>query len=237
MNTDCIFNIILYSDIHHVTKIISLNSYTKTLLNTYLWQLLCERDYENLSNKINESSLIQKYIVCNCLNKFKSKFKLEISLEKLYNMEMLKFYYVKTQSSNPFTVESITHSKFQELVITYNQIIPIPNNLLKLQNLKHLYLDGNHLESVPAELGLLHNLKRLGLEHNNLTIIPKELSQLQNLEYLSLAYNQLISIPIELLQLSELKELNLLGNLLTIPTEFFQLPNLKVIRQSLIYTN
>ena len=60
MDTDCLFNILLFSDIKCITKVFSLTSHTKKLNTTHMWKLLCERDYSNL---ITKNNFLEKYSI------------------------------------------------------------------------------------------------------------------------------------------------------------------------------
>ncbi|HKQ46748.1 MAG TPA: COR domain-containing protein [Phycisphaerae bacterium] len=103
--------------------------------------------------------------------------------------------------------------------------------LVELEALERLWLQGNQLAEVPKELGELKELKELRLHNNQLTTVPKELGQLKSLTELRLHNNQLTSVPKELGELKALKELFLQNNeLAAVPKELGELKALTELR-------
>ena len=100
----------------------------------------------------------------------------------------------------------------------------------KIQDIKHINLDGWNLKSIPEEIFELRTLKSLSLEFNQLTEIPDEISNLTSLTRLYLNYNSLESLPESIGRLSSLKSLSLIHNNIShLPKSLKDLENLKHI--------
>jgi leucine-rich repeat protein SHOC2 len=95
------------------------------------------------------------------------------------------------------------------LNLKYNQLIGLPNQLVKLSRLTHLNLSHNRLKNLPKCIGNLSNLTDLDLSSNQLTSLPMSIDRLSKLTYLNLSANQLTSLPHSLANLSSLTHLNL----------------------------
>ena len=100
----------------------------------------------------------------------------------------------------------------------------------KIQEVKHVNLDGWALKSIPRKIFDLNYLKSLSLEHNQITEIPTEISSLISLKSLYLDYNHLTILPETIGKLSLLKELSITNNDITnLPKAIKNLRNLKHI--------
>jgi hypothetical protein len=98
----------------------------------------------------------------------------------------------------------------------------------KIQEIKHVNLDGWSLKSIPEEIFELTSLKSLSLEFNHLTEIPDEISNLTSLTRLYLDYNSLEVIPESIGKLSLLKGLSIIhNNISLLPESLKDLENLK----------
>ncbi len=122
----------------------------------------------------------------------------------------------------------------QFFLVNNNLTGPIPPELGKLTDLKHVCLDSNALSgSIPSELGDLVNLETLTASTNALSDpIPSSLGNLANLKVLSLGGNSLSDpIPSELGKLANLKFLFLSANELSgsIPSSLGNLENLIIL--------
>lgn len=69
MNNDCIFNVLLYSELSNICNCLIINKTVKNISNKYFWKLLCERDYYYVINKLECNSLLEKYILFHNINK------------------------------------------------------------------------------------------------------------------------------------------------------------------------
>lgn len=100
----------------------------------------------------------------------------------------------------------------------------------KIQDIKHVNLDGWGLKSIPQEVFELNNLKSLSLEFNELSEIPSEISNLTSLTRLYLNYNLLELLPESIGKLSSLKSLSIIHNRIShLPESLKDLENLKHI--------
>jgi len=95
----------------------------------------------------------------------------------------------------------------------YNKkdLVPLPKNIGKLENLQNFCFSDNNLEGW-SELLKLKNLKFLDLSNCNLTEIPESISQLKYLEELNLSNNAITVLPEGLMELDNLKALYLNNN-------------------------
>jgi len=118
----------------------------------------------------------------------------------------------------------------EELDLSNNQLIEIPELIGNLTNLTMLGLISNQLTRIPESISNLTNLKNLALLDNQLIEIPESIGNLTNLLKLSLDKNKLTILPESLGNLTALKELYLDDNQLTeIPESVRNMPNLKII--------
>ncbi|XP_050399386.1 leucine-rich repeat-containing protein 27 isoform X1 [Patella vulgata] len=98
-------------------------------------------------------------------------------------------------------------------------LLQIPEEILQMPTLEHLYLEGNELSFLPDEFfDCLPNLKWLDLRRNQLTRLPSVyLGRHQNLRNLLLEFNNLKSLPLELGLVKSLSGLNSSNNPLEFP--------------------
>lgn len=100
----------------------------------------------------------------------------------------------------------------------------------KIQEVKHVNLDGWGLQTIPPEVFELNNLRSLSLEFNELKELPKEISNLTALKHLHLSYNLLEALPDSIGKLSLLKSLTIKHNNISyLPESIKNLKNLKYI--------
>ncbi len=100
----------------------------------------------------------------------------------------------------------------------------------KIQDIKHVNLDGWGLISIPQEVFELTNLKSLSLEFNELTEIPDEISNLVSLKHLHLDYNSLETLPESIGKLLSLKSFSIIhNNIAHLPESIKYLNNLKYV--------
>lgn len=89
----------------------------------------------------------------------------------------------------------------QELILTENFLIEMPNSLGRMTRLNNLNVDRNALASLPSEIGNLTNLGVLSLRDNKLTKLPAELGNCVSLHVLDVSGNRLQNLPYSLVNL------------------------------------
>lgn len=232
MNINCLFHVSLLCNLQTIIKLLSLSKHAKSLNHTYLWHLLCRRDYETLSVELNKHNFLKTYIACHDILKIKHQLSLEEDVNEIYDLQTLDLSW-KGNPKIPMTYipTSIAHLKNLTYInLSNNSIKNIPTELMQLTNLQELYICHNKLTTIPSEISQLTNLKNLDIGNNELISIPSEICQLSNLQYLWLSCNKLSSIPNYLYKLTKLELLHLVINQLTnIPSELTQLNNLRVL--------
>lgn len=219
MNSDLLFNVILFSDIQEIVKILSVSLNIKRLNNNYLWGILCGRDYKELCDEINKYVFYRKYdsklmySICHKINEvskmvrfgcfpealFLAK-RIDLNNKKLrripggikylHNLEVINF----SNNNLPIPVEFMNLYHIEELNMNFNQIVSVPRQFAIMSSLKNLYLQNNNLVSVPKELAGLPILETLVLSYNQLKHIHKNFAKMPNLKYLHLSNNNLIRI-------------------------------------------
>ncbi|PPR88514.1 hypothetical protein GOBAR_AA32173 [Gossypium barbadense] len=116
------------------------------------------------------------------------------------------------------------------LDVSYNEILSIPLEIEKMENLVSLNLTRNLIVHLPSAIGLLTNLTHLIMNSNPLrSIIPPQIWNLKKLMTLHLGNCQLyVSIPPNIGKLKSLVNLNLSNNMLVgpIPSSVNNLTNL-----------
>jgi len=121
------------------------------------------------------------------------------------------------------------YSKLETLYIQHtNSSKTIPENILKLTNLKNLILRNTEIEVIPTTIQNLSKLEVLNLDFNNIKELPSEIYNLRTLKKLNIRDNKIGMISSAIENLSNLEELKLSNNFIKeLPNEIFNLPNLK----------
>lgn len=89
----------------------------------------------------------------------------------------------------------------QELILTENFLVELPNSLGRMRRLNNLNVDRNALVAIPSEVGNLTNLGVLSLRDNKLTKLPAELGNCVSLHVLDVSGNRLQYLPYSLVNL------------------------------------
>lgn len=89
----------------------------------------------------------------------------------------------------------------QELILTENFLIELPNSIGRMSKLNNLNVDRNALTSLPPEIGQLINLGVLSLRDNKLERLPSELGNCTMLHVLDVSGNRLQYLPYSLVNL------------------------------------
>lgn len=89
----------------------------------------------------------------------------------------------------------------QELILTENFLVELPNSIGRMKKLNNLNVDRNALISLPPDIGNLTNLGVLSLRDNKLTKLPNELGNCAALHVLDVSGNRLQYLPYSLVNL------------------------------------
>lgn len=236
MNSDCIFNILLYLNKNIIAKLLNLSKslYIKNIKNnSYFWKLLCERDYSELTARFDDDYYLIYEKCCgidkcnNILKKQHMYCPYNDTLIQLYDRDSLDIFHIQKE----FISEIKYLQNLRYLVIVNLLSNEIPIELSYLSNLHELNLSDNSISIIPDELYSLKNLAELNLENNCIKYISDKIEKLENLENLNLKNNLLKKIPSEIGNLSKLEYLNLSNNkrLKLLPTELGKLDKLNIL--------
>lgn len=223
MNCDVIFNLLLYLDHNTITKCLTLCKYVNSNNKTYLWKLLCERDYPDIN--LNKP-YYDTYKLCFKINKLITRMELGTNIKKFYFTTNLRFNgsNINDHKMNKYYDVIFDFPNINYLDFTYNSITKISPRISNLTNITNINFESNKIESIPLELLELSELKELYLGDNKITYIPNEINKLKNLRILDLYDNKLTEVPIELSKIKSLKELNLeKNNIMWIPTNLLKI--------------
>lgn len=89
----------------------------------------------------------------------------------------------------------------QELILTENFLIRLPESIGEMTKLSNLNVDRNALEFIPNEIGTCISLGVLSLRDNKLKKLPSELGNCASLHVLDVSGNQLHNLPYSLVNL------------------------------------
>ena len=106
-------------------------------------------------------------------------------------------------------------NRLETLDLGGNKFTELPSGLLKLRNLKELYLDresGLDFRSAFILLGKLPSLRILHLESNGLKVLPETINDIHSLEVLYLNGNQLSMVDLKRNRLQQLMLVDLEHN-------------------------
>ena len=125
-------NIIMNLPISSIGNLMLINKELHQKMTNYIWKLLYNRDYENITIEENDNIFLEKYVKCISLVRLKTKLKLNNEINEIHNL--------------------------QKLDLHNSQITLIPSEIGKLINLQRLDLYNNQITSIPSEIGKLINL-------------------------------------------------------------------------------
>jgi Leucine-rich repeat (LRR) protein len=126
----------------------------------------------------------------------------------------LKFCSRLTQDN--FFNQLIKYVKLKTLLLDFNFLSKISNNIWSLSKLEKLSLSNNKLITISEDIYMLGNLKELYLQNNFLEILPESICNLTNLQLLHLSNNKLTYLPENLNKLTKLQNISIMSNNLTI---------------------
>lgn len=108
--------------------------------------------------------------------------------------------------------EIVKLADLRELYITNCEIGNVPENINNLTNLTSLKINACHLNDFPINFTLLKSLQNIVLQNNELTCIPEKLLDLPNLNSLILSINNISEIPDNIVSHKTLNYVELWGN-------------------------
>jgi len=134
------------------------------------------------------------------------------------------FFFFQTTAHAQVEIDSSDYFNQQPVFRSLKKALRNPNKVYKLD------LKSSSLKEFPVEILKLKNLRTLFLDSNQIEILPVQLDQLQNLRTLSLSYNKIHEIPAAMGNLQNLLNLFLDYNAVSVfPREFFFLRGLRVL--------
>lgn len=131
--------------------------------------------------------------------------------------------------------EKFEYSIVKSLLIGYNPIKVIPNEITNAKNLKNLSINYSPQFNFESSIETIRQLKleSLSINNSNLMYLPLELGEIKTLRNLSLANNHIKEIPEYLFLNSKFYSLDLSGNLISIlPKEIKSQLNLTYLNLS-----
>ncbi|KAM4749155.1 volume-regulated anion channel subunit LRRC8C-like [Rhinophrynus dorsalis] len=102
------------------------------------------------------------------------------------------------------------------LRLSKNIISTITSHIVKVSNLKSLYLNSNKLVTIFTGVFNLTKLCCLDLSKNNIHTVPPDIKKLVELEYFSVSHNNLTSLPDELFSCTKIQTLLLSHNKISV---------------------
>lgn len=127
-----------------------------------------------------------------------------------------------------------TASKTGVLQLSDHKLKEVPPEVINLgEILRNLDLSKNKLSNMPDDILRLKNLKLFNLDTNKLQKLPDSIVNMKKLEVLNISSNALSSLPLSFSNLSCLKQLYLNNNNFRhFPLQLIGLPNLEVVELS-----
>lgn len=136
---------------------------------------------------------------------------------------------IKSEMIMTITIDSNSNLQKEDSII----VTPVLDEVLRKSELRVLLLDYDSISLIPQEIGNLKKLRHLQLSNNLIEILPDTISYLTELYYLDLSNNKIKNIQFDIGNLSHLRYLDLSNNQLeNLPEEIGNLENLEVLRLS-----
>ena len=131
---------------------------------------------------------------------------------------------------NVFPPDILKLKELRELWLANHRITTIPANINQLEYLTIFSLQNNLLESLPTQISDLYFLKKLFLQQNKLSFLPNLFYKCANLEELNLSNNAFTEFPEVVTRLPSLRILDLSNNSIkTLPKSLFELKSLQLL--------
>jgi len=116
------------------------------------------------------------------------------------------------------------------LDLSNNFLTELPDDFVRLKNLKIAFFSQNDFTQFPAVLGACPNLEMIGFKACKIAVIPENAFPV-NLRWLILTNNQITGLPASIGQCSRMQKLMLAGNKLkTLPPELAACHRLELLR-------
>ncbi|KAK4773331.1 hypothetical protein SAY87_028350 [Trapa incisa] len=124
--------------------------------------------------------------------------------------------------------------QLEELKISSNLLLSLPDTIGSLNRLKILNASGNKIRTLPDSINYCRSLLELDVSFNNLVYLPTNIGhELLNLQVLSIQYNKIQSLPSSICAMTSLRYLDAHFNELHgLPTSIGQLKSLQTLNLS-----
>jgi len=155
-----------------------------------------------------------------------------------YIREKISRYKQKDLKNVSFLLDSLSHfpreithlHTIRKLILKYNWLHILPEEIGDLQSLSHLDLASNCLSEIPVQIGQLHSLQVLDLSNNQLERLPAQFNNLKSLTELGLCGNQMKTFPVEICDLKGLRVLTITRNrFMKVPSKIKKLQCLEIL--------
>jgi len=145
------------------------------------------------------------------------------------DLQNLKILHIASNKLETLPASFGNLHQLDKIVLEANKLRRLPESIGRL-NAKHLNLNGNELLALPNGIVKMPHLERLSASDNKLKYLPRDMGKCPSLTQLHCSANSLMELPDSLGRLKTLKELWLDQNKLSsLPWNFFQLTNLEIL--------
>lgn len=154
-----------------------------------------------------------------------------VGLERLQALESL---HINLEGMTHFPKEILSLQNLEQLVLEGNpqlSVDEIARQLQALPKLKHLYFRNFNCPTIPESVLQLTELTQLGISNSGVKEVPAGITKLSKLNYLKLVGNEISSLPKEIGRLQNLNVLNIRYNKIeTLPEGLEQLQNIYFVQ-------
>ncbi len=149
------------------------------------------------------------------------------SILNLNDLELLK---INSCNINQGTINKLQLLKnLENLDLSNNRLITIPENISNIKKLKYLNLSNNSIGLLDRSIGRLGNIVELDVSSNELTMVSDSISNLKHLKVLKLSKNKLTSLPVGIGYVDSLEDLIVeFNDLVALPQS---MEKMKVLKQ------
>lgn len=118
----------------------------------------------------------------------------------------------------------------ETLSVSHCNLSVVSDDIIKLKNLKKLWIGGNRFIKFPRILSQLKQLTQLNIDYCKIERVPKCIGKLTLLEHLDISSNQILTLPETMINLTNLKIFICQYNDFDMPDFILKLPNLKLVK-------